>query len=66
MVGCKLANSGLCVGKEQEARDLGAHHFVNSKEEGAFDDLKESLDLILVTVSASLDWSKYLALLCPR
>ncbi len=49
--------------KKADAERLGAHHFVNSTTEGAFDALQGSFDFILNTVSANVDLNQYLALL---
>ena len=52
--------------KEADARALGAHHFVNSRDSDALGNLSGSLDMILVTVNAELDWDSYLAALRPK
>ena len=49
--------------KKADAERLGAHHFVNSTVDGAFDALQGSFDFILNTVSANVDLNQYLALL---
>ncbi len=49
--------------KKADAERLGAHHFVNSRTDGAFDALQGSFDFILNTVSANVDLNQYLALL---
>ena len=52
--------------KEEEARALGAHHFVNSLESKAMKDVAGSLDFILTTVNADQDWGAYLQALRPN
>ena len=42
--------------KEAEAKKLGAHHFVNTRETGALKKVAGSFDLLLSTVSADQDW----------
>lgn len=50
-------------GKEEDARKLGAHHFVVTKEPGALEPLASQFDFILDTVSAPHDLNTYLELL---
>ena len=50
-------------GKEADAKRMGASHFVVTKDPKVFEDLAESFDLILNTVSAELDIEQYLNLL---
>ena len=52
--------------KETEARKLGAHHVINSRDPDALNAVANSFDLILSTVSADLDWSIYLTALRPK
>ena len=49
--------------KEQDAKDLGAHHFAVTKNEAQFANLKNSFDFIIDTVSAQHDIASYLQLL---
>lgn len=51
--------------KEEEARTLGAHQFVNTLESRALKDLAGSFDFILNTANANQDWSMYLQALRP-
>jgi uncharacterized zinc-type alcohol dehydrogenase-like protein len=52
--------------KEGEARSLGAHHFVNTRETKMLKKLAGSFDLILSTVNGDQDWNAYVAALRPR
>ena len=52
--------------KEDEARKLGAHNFVNTRDTGALKKIGGSFDLLLSTVSADQDWQAYLAALRPK
>jgi uncharacterized zinc-type alcohol dehydrogenase-like protein len=52
--------------KESEARNLGAHHFVNTRETNALKKLSGSFDLLLSTVSADQDWGGYINALRPK
>jgi len=52
--------------KETEARALGAHHFVNSRESKAMKEVAGTLDFLLTTVNADQDWAAYLQTLRPN
>jgi uncharacterized zinc-type alcohol dehydrogenase-like protein len=52
--------------KEAEARTLGAHHFVNTRDTGALKKVAGSFDLLLSTVSADQDWQAYVTALRPK
>ena len=52
--------------KEPEAKSLGAHHFVNTRDTGALKKIAGSFDFILSTVSADQDWPGYIAALRPK
>ena len=49
--------------KEADAKKLGAHHFIGTKNEEELTKAKRSFDFILDTVSAPHDLNQYLALL---
>ncbi|MCU1222997.1 MAG: Alcohol dehydrogenase zinc-binding domain protein [Edaphobacter sp.] len=52
--------------KEAEARSLGAHHFVNTRDTGALKKVAGSFDFLLSTVSADQDWQGYVTALRPK
>jgi uncharacterized zinc-type alcohol dehydrogenase-like protein len=52
--------------KEDEARNLGAHHFVNTRETNAMKKLAGSFDVIVSTVNADQDWGGYVNALRPK
>jgi uncharacterized zinc-type alcohol dehydrogenase-like protein len=52
--------------KESEARKLGAHHFVNTRDIGELKKVAGSFDLLLSTVSADQDWQAYVTALRPK
>ena len=52
--------------KEEEARTLGAHQFVNTRDAGALKRVAGSFDLLLSTVSADQDWQAYVGALRPK
>ena len=51
--------------KEDEARELGAHNFVNSRETKAMREMAGTLDFIITTVNADQDWATYVQALRP-
>jgi len=51
------------AGKEEDAKKLGAHHFVVTKDPAQVAAVKGSFDFILDTVSAEHDFNMYLSLL---
>ena len=52
--------------KEEEAKSLGAHHFVNTRDTGALKKVAGSFDFLLSTVSADQDWQGYVNALRPK
>ncbi|MCL9685841.1 NADPH-dependent aldehyde reductase Ahr [Legionella maioricensis] len=64
--GCEVTAFSSSPGKEAEAKHMGAHHVVNSKDSKALEALAGKFDFILNTANANLDWPKYLNALAPR
>jgi len=64
--GAEVTAFSTSKGKESEARALGAHHFVNTRETGAMKKLGGSFDFLLSTVNADQDWGGYINALRPR
>src|SRR6202044_4062237 len=52
--------------KEAEARKLGAHNFVNTRDTGALKKVAGSFDVLLSPVSADQDWQAYVTALRPK
>jgi alcohol/geraniol dehydrogenase (NADP+) len=52
--------------KEAEAKTLGAHNFVNTRDTGALKKVAGSFDFLLSTVSADQDWQAYVNALRPK
>ena len=52
--------------KEKEARDMGADHFVNTRDLGALKGVAGSFDFLLSTVSADQDWQALVNSLRPK
>ncbi len=64
--GCEVTAFSTSPEKEDEARKLGASHFINVKEEGALEAVASRFDFIISTVSADLDWVSYINALRPK
>ncbi len=64
--GCEVTAFYTSADKEEEARRLGAHHFVNTRDSGALEKRAGYFDMILVTVNVPLPWDDYTAALAPR
>jgi uncharacterized zinc-type alcohol dehydrogenase-like protein len=58
--GCEVTAFTTSMDKEQELRDLGAHHIANSRDADAMKALSGKFDFILSTVNVNLDWPTYL------
>ena len=63
--GAEVTAFSTSAAKEEEARALGAHRFVNTRETRAMKDLASTFDFILSTVNAAQDWSFYVQALRP-
>ena len=63
--GAEVTAFSSSVAKEQEARELGAHNFVNTRETKALREVAGSLDFILTTANADQDWSIFVQALRP-
>ena len=64
--GCEVTAFSSNASKTDEAKALGAHRVVSSRDEAAIRGIAGSLDLLIVTVNASLDWHAYMSTLAPR
>jgi uncharacterized zinc-type alcohol dehydrogenase-like protein len=64
--GCEVTAFSTSKDKEAEAGQLGAHHFVNTRDNGALKKLASSFDLILSTVSADQDFQSFIGALRPK
>jgi uncharacterized zinc-type alcohol dehydrogenase-like protein len=64
--GCEVTAFSSHPDKEDEARNFGADHFVNSRDSNALERIAGSLDLILSTVNVPLDWGSYISVLRPK
>ena len=64
-MGCEVTAISTSPDKEAESKELGAHHFLNSRDEAALKEAKNSLDYILNTATAH-EFSMNFGLLKPR
>lgn len=64
--GCEVTAFTSSAGKEAEAKAMGAHHVVRSNDAAAMKKLAGTLDFILNTANADLDWGAFLTALAPR
>jgi alcohol/geraniol dehydrogenase (NADP+) len=64
--GCDVTAFSSSASKEAEARELGATHFVNSRDPESVKKIEGTLDLVLSTVNVDLDWATYMAALKPK
>jgi uncharacterized zinc-type alcohol dehydrogenase-like protein len=63
--GADVTAFSTSAAKETEARALGAHRFVNTRETRALKEVSGSMDLIVSTVNADQDWGIYIQALRP-
>jgi uncharacterized zinc-type alcohol dehydrogenase-like protein len=63
--GCEVTAFSSNPAKADEARALGAHHVVSSRDSAEIRKLAGSLDFILVTANVPLDWDAFLGALAP-
>ena len=64
--GCEVTAFTSTGAKAQEAKSLGAHRVVNSRDDEALKAEAGRFDFILSTVAVDLNWSLYLNALGPR
>ena len=64
--GCEVTAFTSTGAKAEEARQLGAHRVVNSRDDEALKAEAGRYDFILSTVASDLNWSLYLNALGPR
>ena len=64
--GCEVTAFSSTPAKESEARKFGAHNFISNSNAEALKKAAQSLDFLLSTVPASLDWDTYLNVLRPK
>ena len=62
-MGAEVTVLSQSLKKQEDAQRLGADHYYATSDEGTFEQLAESFDLIINTVSAKIDVNAYLGLL---
>jgi alcohol/geraniol dehydrogenase (NADP+) len=65
-MGCEVMAFSSGDAKKDEAKDLGASHYVNSSDAAAMKAIRSSCDLIIATAPANVDWIPYLRALRPN
>ena len=63
--GCEVTAFTSSESKQEEAKSLGAHHAIDSRDADAIKAASGSFDLVLNTVNVPLDWNAYIATLKP-
>jgi uncharacterized zinc-type alcohol dehydrogenase-like protein len=64
--GCEVVAFTSSDSKREEALSLGAHRVVNSRNSDDLAKLSGSLNFILSTVNASMDWQTLIGALAPK
>ncbi|MFO0848638.1 MAG: NAD(P)-dependent alcohol dehydrogenase [Gemmataceae bacterium] len=64
--GCEVTAFTSSPAKTDEAKALGAHRVVSSRDAGAMRGIAGTLDLVLVTVNVPLDWEAVIGTLAPH
>jgi len=64
--GCHVTVFSTTPEKENEAKEMGAHEFVNTNTKGAYNQLTGKFDFILSTLNVELPWEAYVSMLRPR
>jgi alcohol/geraniol dehydrogenase (NADP+) len=64
--GCEVTAFSSNPAKENEAKQLGADHFVKSTDSAALAKIANSFDFILSTVDVPLDWNSFINALRPK
>jgi len=64
--GCDVTAFTSSSGKADEVKRLGAHQAVSSRDDAAMAKIKGTLDFILVTANADLNWGAFIEALAPK
>lgn len=64
--GCNVTAFTSSDSKTQEAKALGAHQCINSRNSAEIEQAAGRFDLIISTVNVTLDWNLYLSTLKPK
>jgi uncharacterized zinc-type alcohol dehydrogenase-like protein len=63
--GAEVTAFSTSATKEEEARALGAHNFVNTRESKAMKEVAGTMDFVLNTANADQDWGVFVSALRP-
>lgn len=63
--GAEVTAFSTSAAKEEEARMLGAHHFVNTRDSKAMRGVVGTFDFIMTTVNADQEWMSFIHTLRP-
>ncbi len=64
--GCDVTAFSSTAGKADEAKRLGAHRVVDPRSDADLTTIAGSLDFVISTASADLDWAKIIGCLAPK
>ena len=64
--GCEVTAFTSSEAKSDEAKSLGAHHTLNSRDSSEIEAAANQFDFIISTVNVKLDWNLYLSTLKPK
>ena len=64
--GCEVSAFTSSESKATEAKQLGAHHTLNSRDNDEIEAAANRFDFIVSTVNVKLDWNLYLSTLKPK
>lgn len=64
--GCEVTAFTSSDSKHEEAKRLGAHRVVNSRDASQLKNIRGSLDFVISTVNVEMAWSAILEALAPR
>jgi uncharacterized zinc-type alcohol dehydrogenase-like protein len=64
--GCEVFAFTTSESKRDEAKKLGAHQVINSKDAAQMKQVAKSLDFLLMTADAAMDWNPFLGSLAPK
>ena len=64
--GCEVTAFTSSASKADEAKKLGAHYIVNSRDDSELESVMGKFDFILNTTNVNLNWETYFHALAPR
>lgn len=64
--GCEVTAFTSSPDKADEAKKLGAHHIVNSRDANELEKIAGSMNFIINTTNVTLNWEAYLNVLAPK